>query len=487
MNFAVIGSGVGGLAIAIRLANKGHRVTMYEKNPVPGGKLSELREGGYRFDTGPSLFTMPGLIDELFEISGKEIAKYLSYQKLEINCKYFYPDGTRLNIYQDRIRLDEEIRAKTHEDPENLEKHLRKAREAYQIGANVFIFNSMHKLSNYLSDAYRHVLFKLHKLDFLRTMHRANARQFRDPKLVQLFDRYATYNGSDPFRAPATLNMIAHLENNIGAYFPDEGMYSIVTALYKLARELGVRFFFNTPVDEIILAHKKVKALRIGKEVVSYDYIVSDVDIRHLFRNMINPPLRTRSQRLEPSSSALIFYWGIKKEFPELELHNILFSDRYREEFRMLFKERKIIDDPTIYIFISARRVKTDAPESCENWFVMINVPSDSGQNWPDLITTARKSVVSKINKVLRTDIESCIEFEKIASPGSIEENTFSMDGAIYGNASNSVFSAFLRHPNFSSRIKNMYFVGGSVHPGGGIPLCLAGAKIVDQEIPLNT
>ena len=196
-------------------------------------------------------------------------------------------------------------------------------------------------------------------------------------------------------------------------------------------------------------------------------------------------PLKKRLSKLEPSSSALVFYWGIKKTSPELDVHNILFSENYQEEFKKLFVEKTIYDDPTVYLFISSKIVKTDAPEGKENWFVMINAPSDANQDWDELVQRARQNIVNKINRILKTNIEDFIECEQITSPLTIQENTLSQGGALYGNSSNSMFAAFLRHPNFLNSIKNMYFVGGSVHPGGGIPLCLASAKIVDNEISL--
>ena len=274
-------------------------------------------------------------------------------------------------------------------------------------------------------------------------MHEANQKSFNDKRLVQLFDRYATYNGSDPYKAPATLNMIAHLENNIGAFFPKMGMYAIVQSLYDLAIKKGVEFRFNSLVTEVVVENKNVTGVRINDQIHSYDTIVSDVDAKYLANNMLNHPLKTRLNNAVPSSSAMIFYWGIKKEFSNLDVHNILFSNRYKDEFTHIFKSKTVIDDPTVYIFISSRVVPSDAPKGSENWFVMITVPSDCGQNWDELINDARKNIITKINKALNTNIEEYIEFERIGSPLTIEKNTLSYGGALYGTASNSMFSAF--------------------------------------------
>jgi phytoene dehydrogenase-like protein len=185
----------------------------------------------------------------------------------------------------------------------------------------------------------------------------------------------------------------------------------------------------------------------------------------------------------ERSSSALIFYWGIKKSFKNLELHNILFSNNYKKEFDSIFDLSTISNDPTVYINITSKDIVSDAPKGCENWFVMINSPYNTGQDWNKIIKTVRKNIINKINNILSTDIENFIEFEKVYSPKTLEKNTQSYLGSLYGSSSNDKTSAFLRHPNFSKHIQNLYFCGGSVHPGGGIPICLLSGKIVSELI----
>ena len=185
----------------------------------------------------------------------------------------------------------------------------------------------------------------------------------------------------------------------------------------------------------------------------------------------------------ERSSSALIFYWGIKKQFPELDLHNIFFSSDYRVEFEHIWQKKTIYDDPTVYVNISSKLKSDDAPPGCENWFVMINVPSNKGQDWDQLIADARANILKKLSRILKVDIAELIISEAILEPRSIESRTSSYQGSIYGTSSNSRYAAFLRHANRSSKIKNLYFCGGSVHPGGGIPLCLLSAKIVSEMV----
>ena len=185
----------------------------------------------------------------------------------------------------------------------------------------------------------------------------------------------------------------------------------------------------------------------------------------------------------ERSSSAIIFYWGIRHLFPELDLHNIFFTQDYKQEFECLFEKKSVYNDPTIYINITSKEESSDAPKDSENWFVMVNAPGDFGQDWDKIIQETRKNIISKLSRILNTDIESLIEVEDILTPPLIERKTSSYRGSLYGTASNSKFAAFLRHPNFSNRIENLFYCGGSVHPGGGIPLCLLSAKITADLI----
>jgi phytoene dehydrogenase-like protein len=212
--------------------------------------------------------------------------------------------------------------------------------------------------------------------------------------------------------------------------------------------------------------------------------VVSNSDIFTSYSSLLKDDLSPKKiVQQERSSSAIIFYWGIKKEFPELDLHNILFSSDYEGEFDTLFNQQLISSDPTIYINISSKEEQADAPAGSENWFVMINTPANYNQDWDALIVEAKKNIISKINSILKIDLEPLIECESILDPRTIESKTKSHRGSLYGASSNSKFAAFLRHPNFTSKIKGLYFCGGSVHPGGGIPLSLLSAKIVSDLI----
>jgi phytoene desaturase len=479
---AIIGSGIAGIATAIRLAARGNQVEVFEANTYPGGKLSEIQLNGYRFDAGPSLFTLPSLVAELFELCGENVEEHFQYQKLAVNCHYFYEDGTVIHAFEERDKFLQEIEHKTSEKSQNVEKVLNNSKALYDYLGEMFMYESLHDPRTYFSKRALNAYRNIWKMDFFRSMNRANESSLTDPRLVQLFNRYATYNGSDPYQTPATMNIIPHLEFGFGAFFPAKGMHHITLALVSLAKRQGVTFHYSSPVQKILTNQRTATGIEVNGEKLDFDRLVSNMDILGTYKKLlpdILPPKRLLSQ--PKSSSALIFYWGIKKEFPQLDLHNIFFARDYQKEFQAIWKEKTLSDDPTVYINITSKYKKDDAPDGCENWFTMINVPNNSGQDWDTLIPEARKHILEKLSRNLNDDIEKLVEVEEILEPRTIESKTSSAMGALYGNSSNNMFAAFLRHPNYTGKIRNLYFCGGSVHPGGGIPMCLSSAKIVDR------
>lgn len=482
----IIGAGIAGIASAIRLAVKGYAVDVFEANATPGGKLSEIKQNGFRFDAGPSLLTMPQYIDELFELAGTDPSKYFEYQKLDVICKYFYEDGTKLTAYADRDKFEKEVASQTEEPAASLEKQATNSQTIYELTNPVFLENPFSFKALFTKAGFKAFL-NLKKLGTGITMHQANQGLFQDERMVQFYDRYATYNGSNPYLAPATLNVIPHLEQHYGAYFPTEGMYSITSALVKLAAELGVKFKYNIPVDEIITEGNKATAITAKGVEIPADVIVSNMDVWFTYKKLLKQhtalhPQKTLEQ--ERSSSALVFYWGISKKFSKLDLHNIFFSADYKAEFDHIWNSKTTYHDPTVYLNITSKVREKDAPAGCENWFAMINVPANTGQDWDKLIDEARKNILAKISSRLNENVAKLIVSESILDPRGIESKTSSYQGSIYGTSSNNKYAAFMRHANQSAKIKNLYFCGGSVHPGGGIPLCLLSAKIVGDLVP---
>ncbi|HLO52966.1 MAG TPA: 1-hydroxycarotenoid 3,4-desaturase CrtD [Saprospiraceae bacterium] len=481
----VIGCGIAGLATAIRLSAKGYNVVVYEKNSYPGGKLSHFERDGFQFDAGPSLFTQPEQVTELFRLCGEKAESYFTYTRAQIACKYFFESGKIVNAYANADEFADEMATKLGEDKNQVLKYLKTAKSTYHNIGQLFLDYPVNKILKLPFDKIYKAL-KSTKFSFLfSSLSDYNQGKFRNPETVQIFNRFATYNGSNPYKAPAMLSMIPHLEQNEGTFYPFGGMISITNALYLLALKQNINFVFNSKVTSINLENKRAKSITVHNTEIPADIIVSNMDVYYTYKHLLKDDVKAKNiLRQERSSSAIIFYWGMNISFQQLELHNIFFSADYKKEFEAIFEKMELGDDPTIYINITSKMENSQAPVGCENWFVMVNAPHDKGQNWDEFRRKCRTNVITKLNRILKTDISKYIQTEDFLDPTTIDTKTSSYTGSLYGTSSNSKFAAFLRHPNQSKSVDNLYFVGGSVHPGGGIPLCLRSAKIVSELIP---
>lgn len=482
----VIGGGLGGLTAAIRLAKLGFNVDLFEQNETVGGKANSISIDGFRFDTGPSLLTMPFVLNELFDFVDEDINDYIQLQSLDILCKYFYSDGLTVNAYSDRGKLINEFSSKFGESETSFEKYFEYSKQIYDLTAELFLFKSFSEISTFCNLSALKTLLQINKLDTFRTMHVANESFFSNKKAIQLFDRYATYNGSNPYFAPATLNIIQHVEYNLGAFIAKKGIYSISLALESIAKKVGVNIYKSSKVEQIFHEKKRVDGLVINGNVKKYHAIISNSDVNNTYKNLLgdnSSKSAIKYYKLQPSSSAIVFYWGVKGNYDNLEIHNILFSDDYKNEFDEIFTKQSVPIDPTIYIYVSSKFNTDDAPPNSENWFVMINAPFNSGQEWNFEIEKLREIIIRKIERQLGIALRENIVSESILNPLQIETKTSSMYGSLYGISSNNKYAAFLRQRNRSKEYKGLYFCGGSAHPGGGIPLVLLSGKITAELV----
>lgn len=483
----VIGSGIAGLATAIRLAVKGYAVTVFEASAHPGGKLHDFQLGAWRFDAGPSLFTMPEQVTALFELAGRRPEAYFQYRRLAHTCTYYWPDGVRFVAPSDPAAFAREAATVFDVPADRIADHLTHSAHLLQTVGDIFLRKPLQAWSTWANPAVGRSLLTLRIADLLYPLDRLHRQRLAEPHLVQLFNRFATYNGSDPYRTPALMAMIAALEHGQGVFHPEGGMVAITRALHRLAEELGVIFRFEEKVTRIVVEGQQVKGVHTEQGFTPGSVVVSNMDIWYTYRQLLPEqpaPEQTLSQ--ERSSSALVFYWGMDQVWPELSLHNIFFSGDYAAEFRQLFQGGgECFPDPTVYVNISSKESPEDAPAGGENWFVMVNAPRHEGQDWSAIQAAVRTSVLAKLESLLGRPVAPHIREEKIWTPRGIEADTLSYQGALYGNSSNNRFAAFLRHPNANRRVRGLFHSGGTVHPGGGIPLCLLSAAIAAEQVPL--
>lgn len=480
---AIVGGGLGGISAALLLSNLGFKVDLYERNATLGGKISEVQENGFRFDTGPSLLTLKNVVNSLFFQVGEKLEDYIDLIPISPISKNFFDDGTIIKTYSDIESTYDEISKLSKRDAESFRKYISYAEKIYNNAADIFLYQPMHEVIKLIKESRFPSLLNALKIDSFRTMHKANSHFFENKKIIQVFDRFATYNGSSPYEVPATLNIIAYVELILGGYYIKGGIYRLIEALEKLLMKNNVAIHKNTKVNKILHSNGKFRGIEVNKEKLDYDYCIANSDIVYTFENLIEgfQSRKEKLKKLEPSLSGIVFLWGVSQENDELEHHNVLFSANYKEEFEFIFNHKQVINDPTVYIAITSKADKHHAPKNHENWFLLINSPYLSeNQNWDEMIKKTRNSVIKKLTNIINFSDKN-IAYEKIISPLEHHNQYLSNKGSIYGISSNDRMSAFKRYPNRSREIENLYFAGGSVHPGGGIPLViLSGANCTE-------
>lgn len=479
----VVGAGLGGLSAAIHLAAAGREVVILERNPYVGGKMAEWRQGGYRWDLGPSLITMPFVFEELFAVAGRQRSDYLTFHPVEPATRCFFPDGTVLDLNRDLPRLVAQLATLGAGEVEGYLKFLAYAARLYRITAPLFLFEepphwgSLRKAS--LSD--------LLGFDGWRTMAQAIRSYVRSPYLRQILEMFATYVGASPYRAPAAYNVIAHVELNQGVWYPQGGVYRIAEALSRLATELGVDLRLGQAVEAIEVQGGAVSAVRLENgERLPASAVVANLDPLTVYERLL-PLLPAVVRRLaswrkaEPSLSALVVLLGVRGEHPTLTHHNEFFSSDYPKEFHEIFSLGIPPSEPTIYLSVTSKATPGDAPPGCENWFLQINVPALSPRwDWSQQGEAYIERLLERLAH-FGYDVRNQLEVCRVLTPQDWESLTGARRGALYGFAANHRLAAFRRPHNRSAEVRGLYFAGGTVHPGGGVPLVILSGKIASR------
>jgi phytoene desaturase len=469
----IIGAGIGGLSAAIHLASVGEDVHVLEQNSSVGGKMGRLQAEGFTWDTGPSVITMRHVFEELFTAAGRNLEDYLTLEPVEPLTRYFYPDGTVFDATRDLPRLLAQVEAIEPRDVEGLLRFLSHAAALHRITGDVFIYGEPPTLRDLLGVPLR----DLPKVDAWRTMHQAARAYVRSPKLRQLLGRFATYVGASPYRAPAVLNTIAHVELNQGIWYPVGGVYTIAHAMRRLAEELGVTITTGACVAQIDVTDGRATGVTLDDGArLAARAVLANVDVATVYADLlpadaIRARRRRRFTRMAPSGSGGVLLLGVEGEHPELAQHNIFFSSDYRREFADIFKRGIPPRDATIYVTITSKRDPQHAPPGCENWFVLVNAPPlGTGFDWTTKAEAYGDSLLAQLADV-GYDVRDKIRVRRTLTPEEIRDQTGAWRGALYGVSSNNPLAALRRPPNRSRDVQRLYFAGGTTHPGGGVPL----------------
>jgi phytoene desaturase len=480
----IVGGGLGGLSAAIHLAARGQRVVLCEKNERVGGKLSIVAEEGYTFDTGPSLLTMPWVLRELFAVAGRRLEDELTLVQVEPTCRYRWPDGARFDAFQSLPLLVQEIAQLEPRDVAGFFRFMAYAERIYRAVAGPFLLHPFDGPRDLLTPA---TLRDAWAIDPFRTVDQAVRGFFRSPRLRQVFDRYATYNGSSPFRAPATFNLIAFVEFVQGSWYIRGGMYELARALERLACALGVEVRTRSPVTQVIMRNGVAHGvmLETGERLEAAGVVVN-ADPLYAYERLIpgGQPVAARLARLEPSCSGFVLLLGVDRVYTDLAHHNIFFSANYRREFAAIFDKRVLAPDPTVYICATSVSDPSHAPPGYMNLFALVNAPALGPRlNWSLEAAGYRDLVVRKLERMGLAELQRHIVYERIITPADLQSRYNAPDGAIYGPASNRPWTAFLRPPLRAREARGLFFVGGGTHPGGGIPLVLLSGRAVAERV----
>lgn len=481
----IVGGGIGGLSAAIRLAAHGWQVTVVEQNAQVGGKMGEVVSDGFRWDTGPSVITMRHVLEDLFRVAGARLEDYLTLRPLDPLTRYFWPDGSQLDASANLSEMAAGIAQFDERDVEGYLRYLAYAAQIHRITGPVFIYDRPPRPRSFLSVP----PLDWPKADPFRTMDAAIRAHVRSPQMRQLLGRFATYVGGSPYEAPATLNVIAHVELVGGVWYPEGGVYAIARAYAQLAESLGVTLRLGCGARQVQVRDGRAVGVTLSDGTsIDADVVVCNVDVATTYQHLL-PKTEAVQKRLsslerqEPSCSGFVMLLGVEGENERLAHHNILFSHDYPREFRQIFKDRVPPDDPTVYISITSKSDPAHAPTGCENWFVLVNMPALTETiDWDAEKVRYREKVLARMAE-FGFDVRGRLRAEHILTPVDLQNMTGAFRGALYGASANSKWTAFKRPHNRCPDVRGLYFTGGTTHPGGGVPMVTLSGKVAAELV----
>ena len=490
---SVVGAGIGGMSAAARLAKQGHQVTVFENSDQSGGKCRTEWFGDYAFDTGPSLLTLPAVFRDLFLKTGKRIEHVLDISPVDPAFNYNFADGSK-------VTFPNLSNPKTYQEIEksfgisasqSWRQIIERSEKMWEASRDSFIESELTSIWPLLLR--RNLINQINQISPFTSLRSLSEKLNLDPHLKMIIDRYATYTGSDPRSAPAVLLTIAFVESTFGAWHIKGGIGQLSVALEQRCRDLGVDFQFKSLVTKILVERNKVEGVVLSDgKIIKSDLVVSNSDAEYTFNSLIgNEVSSARGERRKLKSatkslagfSLLLGLDNSKSKPVDVEHHNVYFSENYDLEFDQIFTQKVPVTDPTIYLCAPKDSSMFKGVDK-EAWFVLVNAPRhepESGWDWKHGGQEYAQKIISKMDD-LGLNVTNRLDFMEYRTPADLENYAMAPGGSIYGTSSNSPVSAFLRARN-RSKVKGLFCVGGSAHPGGGLPLVGISAEIVAKAI----
>ncbi|MYL47528.1 phytoene desaturase [Virgibacillus halodenitrificans] len=483
----VIGGGLGGLSAAISLAQKGYAVSLYEKNHHLGGKLNRLEQDGFGFDLGPSILTMPHIFEKLFAESGYKMKDFIPTIRLDHEWRSFFPDDTILDLYNDLNKMLAENDLLNANDMKEYQDFLSYAKRLYEYTEEGYFQKGLDSAKDVIQ--HHGVVDSIKGFDLFSTMSHGIEKRISNPKLRTMLSYFIKYVGSSPYDAPAVLNMLVYMQHAQGVWYVPGGMDLIADGLERLAKKEGVQFFTGTAVKKL----EKTDGKQISKAIledgtsVEADYFVSNMEVIPAYDKLLGESaeyIHKLEKKYQPSSSGLVLHLGVKRLYPQLAHHNFFFSENLQEQMNRIFHEHRLPDDPTIYLVNVNKTDPLQTIPGHENLKVLPHIPYIQDEPFTkEEYLDFRDVVLDKLERMGLKGLRHHIVTEDMWTPHDIENMYWSHRGSIYGTLSDKKLNRGFKHPKQSEKYDNLYFVGGTVNPGGGMPMVTLSGQQVSELI----
>jgi phytoene desaturase len=482
----IIGAGIGGIATAVYLAKNGYSVNVYEKNSAPGGRCGQLIRDGHRFDLGATMLMMPGIYHQVFDSLGIKLEEGSDIIPLEDLYRIYFDDGNNIVFTTDTERMKIQLESMEPGSFEKSRKYISEGYEIFKIGINKLIGRNFYNLFQFAN--FRNIVLLVKLKTYIS--HWAYARKFfRNPHLLMAFTFQNIYVGQSPINSPALFSMVPAAELVEGSFFPEGGMFVIVEKLLQAAESSGVHFHFDSPVSKIKINGKKAECIVLGDGTeIKADIILANADLPYVYRELLpDKRISARLDRMKYACSAICFHWGLDKVYPQLGQHSVFLSDRFRQGLDRIFIDKSVSDQPGFYVHAPARHDPSSAPPNNDTLSITVaagHVDKTKNQDWDLIKQRTRIAVTERLKRFGMEDIEDHIKFEICHTPENWESACNITKGSVFGSLGHNIFQmGYFRPHNRHDLYHNLYFVGGSTHPGNGIPNVLLSAKLVAERI----
>ncbi len=481
----VIGAGIGGIATAARLAQRGYRVIVVEKNEEVGGRCGHLIKDGHHFDTGPTLFLIPELYAQTFTDLGERMEDHLELRRIDPTYHIHFQNGSRLALTSDLNAMQAQLEAIEPGSFGGYLRYLHEGHTNYKLSLPNLVGRDFRNLPEFLCP--KNLLLFL-KLKVLVRHYNNIGHYFNDPRLKIAFTFQDMYVGLSPYDAPALYSLLQYTELADGVWFPLGGMYRLIEALTGIAEKWGVQFLYNAPVERINVTGQQATGITLadGRQMQA-DIVVANADLPYVYRHLLpdDGPAKQLARK-KYTCSTLMFYWGVDKQYPQLGTHNLFMADDYRQSFTRIIKDCTLPDDPSVYVHTPVHIDPSLAPVGHDSLVAVVPVghlDDNAAQNWDSIRQRAREVVLRRLAEIGISDLDHHIKFEVSYTPRDWQSRYNLVKGSTHGLSHNLMQMGYLRPRNRHRRYRNLYFVGASNHPGTGLPTVLVSARLVTERI----